>query len=177
MASTPKRIELEFAFSAGARVPRGANPQLVGAYLENLRLAHGGQLTALEIVTDARDRTSPLHPWFEWSNTKAAEAYRLDQARHLARSIEIVYRSDPQGGPQTTRAYINLKAVGDANRAYHAAVEVMGDTARRERALRTAWKELQSFKAKYQNLQEFAQLFATVQELERSLPPLIEAAD
>lgn len=165
-------IEIEFAFATTARIPRGSNPQRIGEYLENLRIMHGGTLTPAQLVEDARDRTSPLHPWFEWSNTKAATQYRLNQARHLVQSVEIRYRDTPEGGAKTTRAFINLSIAG-RDRSYHSAIEVMSDAARRDKALRAAWRELQAFRAKYRNLQEFATLFADVAELERSLPPLL----
>jgi hypothetical protein len=46
------------------------------------------------VLADARDPESPLHDCFEWDDAKAAAAYRIDQARVLIRSIEIVVTTD-----------------------------------------------------------------------------------
>lgn len=42
-----------------------------------------GRLTASGILALAAKKTSPLHSLFEWNNTKAAEEYRLIQARKV----------------------------------------------------------------------------------------------
>lgn len=50
----------------------------------------GGRLTAAEVVQHARDPASPLHHLFEWDDEKAAHEHRLDQARALIRSCQVV---------------------------------------------------------------------------------------
>ena len=51
-----------------------------------------GELTATAVVEAARDPESVLHGHFEWDDTKAAEAHRLDQARSLIRSVTVQVR-------------------------------------------------------------------------------------
>ena len=51
----------------------------------------------------------------------------------------------------------------------------MADPALRAKAVRQAWNELQAFRRRYQGLIEFGQLFATLDQLEQTLPPLIAA--
>lgn len=48
-----------------------------------------GRLTPELVVRDAEDARSPLHSQFEWDDSKAAEQYRLEQARDLIRSVEL----------------------------------------------------------------------------------------
>ncbi len=48
-----------------------------------------GRLFPSEVLNAARDENSPLHDFFEWDDSAAAEAYRLDQARELIRRIKI----------------------------------------------------------------------------------------
>ena len=63
-----------------------SNPRVV----ERLReLENDGRLQPADVVTDARDPTSPLHSHFEWDDGAAAERYRLSQARSLIRSVKI----------------------------------------------------------------------------------------
>ena len=46
-----------------------------------LELSKKNNLTAREIVEEARKKNSPLHDFFEWDDSIAAEKYRLAQAR------------------------------------------------------------------------------------------------
>jgi hypothetical protein len=48
-----------------------------------------GRLDPEDVVRVARRRSHPLHPYFEWSNTRAAHAYRVDQARALIREVKV----------------------------------------------------------------------------------------
>ena len=59
-----------------------------------LRKAHGGRLTPSVVVKDAGKPNSPLHDYFEWNDGRAGAQYRLMQARHLIRSVEVVIRTD-----------------------------------------------------------------------------------
>lgn len=49
-----------------------------------------GTITPQTVIDDAKDPASPLHEHFEWDDTKAAHAYRIDQARELIRSVRLV---------------------------------------------------------------------------------------
>lgn len=57
-------------------------------------LENGGRLTPASVVNAARDPSSPLHAHFEWDESKAAHAYRLDQARALIRSVQVVITTE-----------------------------------------------------------------------------------
>lgn len=52
-------------------------------------LERSGRLTPGDVVEAGRDPESPLHPMFEWDDGKAAERWRLEQARSLIRSVTI----------------------------------------------------------------------------------------
>lgn len=53
-----------------------------------------GKITAETILQVASDKKSVLHKLFEWDNSKAAEQYRLQQARTLINNIEVRIISD-----------------------------------------------------------------------------------
>lgn len=58
--------------------------------IDKLReLENDGRLLPSNVVEEARDENSPLHEFFEWEDTIAAEKYRLSQARTLIRSVKI----------------------------------------------------------------------------------------
>jgi len=68
-------------------------------------------ITPRLVVQSAEDEASPLHKYFEWNNTKAAERYREWQARSLIISVYLVDSEDENSVP--VRAFVNLKPEQD----------------------------------------------------------------
>jgi len=64
--------------------------------LERIRAEHDDRLSPRDVVDESRPEVAVLHPFFEWDDGAAAEAYRVDQARKLTRSVYVV-ASDQQG--------------------------------------------------------------------------------
>lgn len=65
--------------------------------LDDIRGANSeGLLVPEEIVEAARDDDSPMHGWFTWDDTAAAKQWRLMQARHLIREIEVTFPDDKE---------------------------------------------------------------------------------
>jgi hypothetical protein len=53
-----------------------------------------GRITPEAVVQAAADPDSVLHEHFEWDDSKAGYAYRLEQARQLIRSVQVVVKTD-----------------------------------------------------------------------------------
>lgn len=49
-----------------------------------------GLLRPDEVVREASDPESPLHPYFTWDDSEAAEKHRRNEARDLIRSVEVL---------------------------------------------------------------------------------------
>lgn len=56
------------------------------AEMTRMSKANGGKITPEALVAAARDPDSPLHDYFEWDDSTAAEKYRMMQARTMLRS-------------------------------------------------------------------------------------------
>ena len=141
---------LEYAWRDGARLQKGARvaAQVVGARLEQLRIAGDGELTPEVVIADARHSASPLHSLFEWDDTEAAHQYRL----------VVRYRAAPGDGARSVVAFVNVK---DGDRQYYTATALaLSDPERRAIVLRQAWEDFQMLRKRYAQLTEFAQLFA-----------------
>jgi len=113
------------------------------------KIAHDGELTAEMVVDDARKPSSPLHDFFEWDDTEAAGQWRLQQARVLVASIEIVREDNPN---ETTRAYHFLKE------RYVASDKVFSDMEMRQQVVENALRELEGWQRRYDQYQELASL-------------------
>lgn len=121
--------------------------------LAEIEGAHGGRLTPSDVVADAKHADSPLHAFFEWDKTKAAEAYWLDQARALitsvkvkvkteTRSISVVHYIRDPSAEHDEQGYVSLTTLrNDADLAREAIVAEfsrVADTLRRARELAKA---------------------------------------
>ena len=158
-----------YEFSDGARFQPGAsdNAGEVGAHLDHLRQHYKGELTPKDVVDDARNPNSPLHSFFDWNDTSAAEQHRLHQARGLIRSVVAIFVDDEKPA-QRTKAFIHIPEPGAPH--YRSAPDAMSSKKTREMVLQRAWRDWQAFRAKYKHLAEFAALFEAAGEVEKKLP-------
>lgn len=136
----------------------GVNPQAAGEELERIRVTNNGRLEPEDVVEVARDEANPLHPAFEWDDVLAAEAYRVDQARYVIRSIEVVV--EPEQSPKPVRAFVSV--VRGEDRSYTSVVHAMSDPALRQQILTAAMKEMEAWRTRYAELVELADVFAAI---------------
>lgn len=157
-----------YEFAEGARFQSGAaeNAALVGAHLYLLRQQCHGELTPKDVLDDARHDNSPLHSFFEWNDGAAAEAYRLQQARGLIRSVVAIY-TRPDMPAVRTKMFVHIAESGAPH--YREASHAMSQKKTREMVLQRAWTELKAWRERYKSLREFADLFAVIDE--KAVPP------
>lgn len=96
----------------GKRISRSKAPSY-GSELRRLADENGGVLTPQIVVESAKKPDSPLHDYFEWDNRAAADKWRLNQARNLIMSIEIV-----DGAGRATRIMYNIRGNHEREQAY-----------------------------------------------------------
>ena len=162
----------KYRWAEGTRVKSKA--QAVGERLTALT-KKAGQITPEMVVEDARRKDAPYHDDFEWEDTKAAELYRLEQARYLLRHIEIT-RNDEGKAP--IRGFLNIVLTSaeegeEKDQVYATIGYVMSKPELRRQVLARAWKELQAWVVRYKELKEFGRVrkaVASVQgNVERNL--------
>lgn len=138
----------------------GVDPQEAGDELERVREEYGA-LTAKAVVEVAADAASPLHPAFTWDDEVAATEYRLDQARHLVRSLVVV------GDPETKAPYLRYTVVDEhrEDARYLPVREAMADEETRRKVLARALSELEQFRRKYAELMELAEVFGAIERV------------
>lgn len=80
---------------------------IVGKRLSQLATVHQGEVTPTLVLEDARQKSSPLHTYFEWDNNLAAEKFRLHQARLLLGAVvEVVI--DRYNNRKELRSFYNV---------------------------------------------------------------------
>lgn len=80
---------MKHAFREGFHNIGKIDPESAAAELSRIRTIHGA-LTPAVIVEEAEVESSPIHPHFEWDDTKAAAAHRQQQASQLCRAIIVI---------------------------------------------------------------------------------------
>lgn len=136
----------------------GVNAQAAGEELERIRVNNNGRLEPQDVVVAARSEDNPLHPAFEWNDALAAEAYRVDQARYVIRSIEVVI--EPEKAPKPVRAFVSV--VRGEDRSYTSVSHAMSDPILRQQVLSAAMKEMEAWRDRYAELVELADVFAAI---------------
>ena len=153
-------IEMVYQFKDNARLA-GVTAQTAGERLEQIREKHDGRLTPRLVLADARPKGSPLHLAFEWNDTTAAEAYRLDQARYMIRSITIVIENAP-----VVRAFVSVIQNTDDEKTYTHIVAAMESPQLREQVVADAKVEMQRWRKRYATLKEFDSVFKAIDDLD-----------
>lgn len=146
-----------YRWKPGSTAPLEA--QAAGDEMERIRVRNNGRLTSELVVEAARDEDAPLHPAFEWNDKRAAEAHRLEQARYLIRSIEVVVdRGDPE--PVPIRAFVNVQR--DEDRSFTSTFHALSDVDLRAQVIASAWRELEAWRRRHAELVEFARIFTEI---------------
>ncbi|MCA0425033.1 MAG: hypothetical protein LCH61_17250 [Proteobacteria bacterium] len=154
-----------YEFAEGARFQAGSdrtNPNAVGEHLELLRKREHGELTPEDVVADARNPNSPLHQFFEWDDSEAAQQHRLGQARGLIRAVVAIYVSEDKPAVRT-KAFIHISEPGAPH--YREASHALSMQKTRDMVLQRAWGELMQWKRRYQDLAEFAELVPVIKQI------------
>lgn len=132
------------------------------------KLGRGGSLTAESVVDAARDKASPLHTCFTWDNGKAAQKWRLHEARNLIRVYST--REMAKDEPDTDHVFVSLRA-DRSEGGYRSLTRVLSDTELRQKLLADAFEDMRYFKTKYKRLSELNAVFSAMDAAERQPRP------
>jgi len=146
---------------------KGVKPDVAWAEIERIR--GGRRIVAAQVVEAARHASSPLHPLFEWDDTKAAHEFRLTQARSLLRCIEVeIVREDDSA--ERTRAFLTVDPEeGDeaARGVYVPMTEALHNPITREQVFRGALAELKGWQKRYARYRALAPVVREVEAVVR----------
>ena len=145
-----------------------ADPQKIGQALAKIAEDGGGRLTPPAVVEAARNPRNVLHRHFEWDDVKAAQAFRLDQARAIIGVIRI-----EDEGDEPTRAFLSVKDATGVS--YRTAAEVSGSVDLQLAVLKQAERDLDAFSKRYRELEDICSDVRSARDKARSRREAIEA--
>lgn len=134
---------------------RSVDANVVGAVVENIEQTNGN-VTKEAFLEVSRPDDSPTHELFEWDDSVAAEAYRLDQSRKIINSLRVVYM-DNGGEEKKVSAFIRTSEK-EQKPVYENIESALKDDCKREIILNRIRGELDAFIVRNQHIEELADL-------------------
>lgn len=136
----------------------GADAQKVANEIASI----GEEATPKQIVDKARNEEAELHKCFEWDDSKAAELYRLRQARTVIGNLVIIRQESneeemPRENNYQMRAF--YKEDDGYSGGYKQTAVILQKQEGYDALLEQARRELQRFKEKYHFLKELQPIF------------------
>lgn len=136
-----------------------ANPQVIGEALEAIRQKHGGSLEPSAVVDAARSSRHPLHRHFQWDDKKAAEAFRIEQARAIIRVVRV---ADAEAEDGDRRAFVAVPA--SVGGGYRTSQQVRESVDLQAAVLAAADRELAAFQRRFREMRDLCADIDAVRE-------------
>lgn len=146
--------------------------EVAGEALKRMADKHG-RLTPRLVVDESRPKKAPLHDEFEWNDSVAAEMYRENQARYVMRTITVDIVGREEKPP--IRMFVNIlpepetETDVEPERCYVQTVEALQRPDWRQQVLERALKELEAWRQRYEDLEELAVVFASMDVVKENL--------
>lgn len=119
----------------------------------------GDDVSKEQIVEYARENVdSELHKCFEWDDAKAAESWRLQQAKLIVCNLKTNVAKDDESEPVYVRVFHQVENTNYVPLKVH-----VSDADSYQRLLAEAMRELRAFKEKYKNLVELKEIFDLIE--------------
>ena len=168
-AAAARKKRRQFGVKDGSRISQ-AKAQLYGEFLQDLSRQNDGRLEAETVVVAARSPKSPLHGYFEWSDSIAAAEYRKVQARELIRAIVIVEEKTGIEVRAFENVFVPQDDCRDVAKSYYVPIQkILGDRGLTEQIIEDAINNLRWFRKKFESL---SQLRDVHQVIDRTLAKL-----
>ena len=142
--------------------------EILKTELEKIRKSCGGILKPEAIVDAAREKSSPLHCYFEWDDTAAAKAHRLWQARMLIVTVTVEFPAE-RNEIITLQRYISLKSDQRNGGGYRAIVEVLQNDKRRQEFIEDLRSDIRIFTQKYRMIREAREIILVMHKTDKKL--------
>ena len=128
-----------------------------------------GFVTPSIVLEDARKSASPLHDYFEWDDSAAAEAWRISQANYLIRSIVVTIVDEDR--PQIKQFFSvtpTPEMKTDASKVYVTLNTVLSHEEIREEVIAYAKQELKGWSERYRQYSELESMLISIDSFLKS---------
>lgn len=141
---------------------------------ELTHLADQGLLKPEAVVQFAQNENTHLHKCFEWNDSKAANRYRLNQARQQISMYVMVVQSPK--GPVKIRAFQSLPSDRMAGGGYRKTTDILQDDALVAELVGSAMKDLATVRQRYEAVSALQPVWDAAERVAERVRPLKKAA-
>jgi len=133
-------------------------------YIESIKKKCGlTNITERIIVQESRRKKSLLHNCFEWDNIKAANSWRLEQARKILACLVVVVEGDDDE-VLYVRKYVAQSELGeDTGSGYISITKIRSDEELNKTYIKQLYRELQEMKYKLRAYKVFASVVSAIE--------------
>lgn len=129
-----------------------------------------GQVTAQLTVDWAKSEESAMHSIiFDKSNEDAAYEYRLSVARNMIAAVVVVPQTVEAHEPKRVFIHVPEDDVTETESHYGSVQVVQNDPVRRRLALMGLWNELQAWRRRAHEYDEFSRIVSRIEEDEKKI--------
>lgn len=154
----------QYCPTKGARFSK-KKAQVYGECLEQIEKSYG-ELNPRTVVDEAKSSSSPLHNYFDWNNTSAAEKFRVQQAREMINHLTIVVNYETG---EEIKAFFSVTEEADVRPVYVNIERALSDPALRKQVIENAFGELKYWQERYKQYSEFRGIVRAIASTGRRL--------
>lgn len=143
--------------------------------INRLAKANGGKITPAQLVAIAADPNNPLHEYFEWDDSAAANKYREVQARILLRSVRVDYIVNNR--KISIPKYVRDPELDSMSQGYVETARIRNDADLTRDILITEFKRIGTALTRARKLAEYFDLTAEIDNMTESLGLLRKRLD
>ena len=155
-----------FKAKAGSTVPENKAQSYGERLYELMQINKKQELTAEDVVNDAKEKNVVYHEFFEWDDSIAAHQHRLEQARLLMRSIIKIKIISGKEEPIETRAFhcISIGDNGTSHNAYVPEEIVFNKKEYSEQVIENALDEAESWNNRYKQYKQLRRISNAIEK-------------
>lgn len=154
------------AWFKGCKIKHKPTAEMAFEELNRIKDTNEGRITPILVLEEARNEDSPIHPCFEWSDTKAADLFRLHQAREIISSIRIVEGS----GDKREERIAFISVIDKEGQAYQPREVVAVTPQLQSSALALALRHLEGLQKRYSDIQELSGVWEEMRRVRERVP-------
>lgn len=146
---TSRPVTLKEYFARDGSPYSNKDARIIGPVIEALAES-GGAVTARDVLDAARSTNSPLHPYFEWDDKRAADLHRLQEAKNMLRAIKIKFTDGHQTYAARAFPVERITTFVTGPRQFRSFKVLHGESAFAAEMMQMAISDLRAWRSKYQ---------------------------
>ena len=167
-----KLYKEKFVPMPGSRISSG-QAQAAGRVFREILQEHGAVKPEM-VLERAKDISCPIHNYFTWDDTLAAQKQRLAEAQSLVRSVRVIRDDMPAQEQPAVRYLLSVQACKGETRfsgnAYLPLPDIKSNGEYRRQVLQSALSEYTALERKYRDLEnELGQVFKAVAKARKKM--------